>query len=269
MAGIKDTITDVLAKIKTATVVNPDGSTVTPYVRIWNNQLQDERDGKTYDYPKPAFFVEIVNPSVYQIMGEGYRNSDVVIRVHLVHEYMNADAGGYEQDLPVFDLRDQTIELLTRYEPAGCGPMECVSEEADYNHDNLYHYVMDFVCNFTDDKGRKRYVIKEPTTDLEIAIQTENETEVIYLNAMQLKAYSTAYTSTADGTKSFLVLDNNGNTIIGANIVSVTIEIKPLTGPGRWVWDPATSVITLLGDEQVDSGQTAFIIFQQQLATAN
>lgn len=270
MAGIKDAIVDVLTKLRTLTVTNGDNTTVTPYVRVWNSQLDYDRAGQIEAFPKPALFLEIVSPATYQIIGEGYRNSDISFRVHLVHEYYNAPDGTFEQDLPVFDLRDRIIALLTRYTPAGCGPLECMQETQDTQHDNLYHYFMDFVANFTDDKGRKKYTLSTPPTDLEIDVVTKNETQpILYLHAVQLKAYSTSFTATADGTKTFLVTDSDGNLIVGANIVSVTIEIKPLTGPNRWSWNPATSNITLLGAEQLDAGQTAFIIYQQQLSTAN
>jgi hypothetical protein len=270
MAGIKDAIVDILAKLRTLTVTNGGSTSATPYVRIWNNQLDYDRAGTLESYPKPAFFLEVVSPAVYEIMGEGYRNSDISFRVHLIHEYYNAPDATYEQDLPVLDLRDALIELLTRYAPAGCGPLECMQESQDFQHDNLYHYVLDFVANFTDDKGRKKYILSVPPTDLEIDLVTKNETQQnIYTNKVQLKAYSTAFTATADNTRSFLVLDADGNLIIGANIVSVTIEVKPLTGPNKWSWNAATSNLTLLNGEQVDAGQTAFIIFQQQLSTAN
>lgn len=270
MAGIKDSIVDILAKLRTMSVTNGDNSTVTPYVRVWNNQLNYNLEGKMEDFPKPALFVEVVSPAVYQVMGEGYRNADISFRVHLIHEYYNAGDGTFEQDLPVFDIRDALIELLTRFTPAGCGPLECMQETQDDAHNNLYHYALDFVANFTDDRGRKKYILSTPPTALEIDVVTKNDTQqTIYTNAVQLKAYSTAFTSTVDGTKTFLVLDSDGNLIVGANIVSVTIEIKPLTGPNRWVWNSATCNLTLLGAEQVDAGQTAFIIYQQQLSTSN
>lgn len=270
MAGIKDALVDVLTKLRTSTVVNGDGKTVTPYVRVWNNQLDYDREGRIESFPKPAYFVELVSPQPYEIMGEGYRNTDLAIRIHIIHEFYNASDGTFEQDLPVFDNRDQLVELLTRYTPPGCGPLECMAESQDYQHDNLYHYMLDFIANFIDDKGRKKYILSTPPTDLEIDLTTRVETQnILYLNAVQLKAYSTSYLSTADGTTSFLVLDKDGNLIVGANIVSVTIEIKPLTGPGKWSWNEANSVLTLLSGEQVDAGQTAFIIYQQQLSTAN
>lgn len=269
---LKQPIVDLLTKLRTLSVTNPDQTTTTPHVRVWNNQLDYEKEGQLQNYPKPAFFLEVVSPAVFSVLGEGYRSCDINFRVHIVHEYMNSDgveAGNFEQDLAIFDLRDQVIELLTRHTPPGCGPMECMQESPDYAHDNLYHYVLDFITNFTDGAGRKRYVMKEPPTALELTVATENQNQTVLLQPFNLQAYSTSYKSTADGTVTFLVLDAAGNMIVGANIVSVQIEIKPLEGPNKWTWNANTSTITLLAGEQVDDGQTAFITYQQRIPTAN
>lgn len=269
---LKQPVVELLTKLRTLSVVNPDLTTTAPHVRIWNNQLDYEKGGQLQNYPKPAFFLEIVSPADFVILGEGYRSCDINFRVHLVHEFMNAtgvDEGTFEQDLVVFDLRDQVIELLTRFAPIGCGPLECMQEAFDYAHDNLYHYIMDFVTNFTDGAGRKKYVIKNPPTDLELVVQTENQNQTVLLQPFQLKGYSSSFKATVDGTTSFLALDAAGNMIVGANIVSIQIEIKPLDGPNKWTFNATTSVITLLAGEQADAGQTIFFTYQVQLSTAN
>jgi hypothetical protein len=173
VAGIKDAILDVLAKLVTLQVINQDNRPMPLYARIWNNQVQYEDQGKLYDFPKPSAFVEIVSPATYQVIGQEYRNADISFRIHLVHEFYNSDST-FEQDLVIFDLRDQVIALLTGFTPAGCGPLNCMVEEQDYVHTNIYHYILDFVCNFTDSKGspldqaRSVYVPAIPPLTLEV-----------------------------------------------------------------------------------------------------
>jgi hypothetical protein len=173
MAGIKDAILDILTKLATLQVVNQDNQPAALYVRIWNNQVTYEDQGKMYDFPKPAGFVEVVSPATYQVIGQEYRNADISFRVHLIHEFYNAD-GTFEQDLIIFALRDQVIALLTGFAPAGCGPLNCMVEEQDYVHTNIYHYILDFVCNFTDSKGspmdaaRSVYIPAIPPLTLEV-----------------------------------------------------------------------------------------------------
>lgn len=175
MAGIKAPIQDILTKLATINVTNGDGNTVPLYARIWNNQVEREKDGETYVYPKPAAFVEIQSPATFQEIGGNYRTTDLGISIHLVHEYYNQD-GTFEQDLVIFDLRDQVIAMLSQYRPTGCGQLVAISDQQDFDHDNVYHYVISFVCNFIDSKGspyeveRGIYIEKAAPTEAQIII---------------------------------------------------------------------------------------------------
>jgi hypothetical protein len=180
MAGIKAPLLDILNRLSTLDVTNNDGNTVKLFTRIWNNQLEYERAGNLEAYPKPAAFVEILSPVVYQEIGKNLSSADLGFNIHLIHEYYNAD-GTFEQDLEVFDLRDKVVALLSQYKPTGCGLIFCTGESQDYEHDNLYHYIISFVCSFIDSKaspyddGRGIYIEKEAPTDVEIHIQKANE----------------------------------------------------------------------------------------------
>jgi hypothetical protein len=157
MAGLKTPLQDILTRLATIQVVNQDHNTVNLYARIWNNHLRFAKDGKGYDWPRPAAFVEIVSPVTFDIIGLGFRSADIGVKIHLIHEYYNQD-GTFEQDLTIFDLRDQILSAkdgLSQYCPTACGPLNCIGEEQDFDHDNLYHYVLNFICNFTDSKGSK------------------------------------------------------------------------------------------------------------------
>jgi hypothetical protein len=153
MAGIVQPITDIVAILRTILVVNGDGNTVTPHVRIWNNQVRFEHEGKQTNFIKPAFFLEVVNDVQYEELGKGFQAADVGFRVHIVHEYYDAQDGTFEQDLPIFDLRDKVRAKLSLVEVTACGPLCVVREGQDYEHTNIYHYIIEFVCNFIDSKG--------------------------------------------------------------------------------------------------------------------
>ena len=174
MAGIKQPLQDVLAKLATLDVTNRDGQTVKLYSRIWNNQVEFELQGDSYVYPKPAAFVEVVNNAVYEEIGVGFASCDVVFRIHLVHEFYNQD-GTFEQDLEIFDLRDKIIALLNHFKPTACGLLVRMNETASYEHTNIYEYLIDFGCNFTDSKGSPydqqagKFIQKDPPTDLNIS----------------------------------------------------------------------------------------------------
>lgn len=174
MAGIKDCLQDISTKLATLQVANQDGKTVPLYVRLFNNQIRYEKEGKGTVYPKPAAFIEVVSPATYEVIGQYYRNADLSFRIHLVHEFMDAADGTMEQDLIIFDLRDNVIALLSGFTPAGCGPLNCMVESQDYEHDNVYEMILDFVCNFTDSKaspldtGRMVYTPSVPPIVLEV-----------------------------------------------------------------------------------------------------
>ncbi len=176
MAGIKQPILDIKTRIATLQVTNGDGTTKGVYVNIWNNQLNYEVSGQLYDFPKPACFIEVINDVQYQQLGGGFQSADVGFRIHVVHEFYDAQDGDFEKNLPVFDLRDSLRALLCLYEPTACGPLVVVAEAQDYQHTNIYHYVIDFVCNFTDSKGSPydpatgRYIDKDPPTALQVDV---------------------------------------------------------------------------------------------------
>lgn len=164
MAGIRDVMKDILAQLSTLPIINGDGRQTTPYVRVWNNQLKqllDSQGGEIESFPLPALFLEILNGTRYETIGQGFRDADITARIHILHEYYNTTTDSttngveYEQDLDVFTLRDNLIILLEYFTPSGCGPMDFIAEDQDYDHPNVYHYITDFVCNFTDSKGSR------------------------------------------------------------------------------------------------------------------
>jgi hypothetical protein len=186
MSGIKQPIQDILAKLSTIQVANQDHQTVNLYSRVWNNQVANIKDGKSYEWPRPAAFVEVVSPARFEILGMGLRSADLGIRVHLVHDNYNNESAGFDQDLAIFDLRDIILGNfdnpvnpgLSNYCPTACGPLVCVGEDQDYDHDNLYHYILEFVCNFIDSKGSPydpntgKY-FDTPNPDLEMTVEKD------------------------------------------------------------------------------------------------
>jgi hypothetical protein len=177
MAGLKAPLQDILTKLATIQVTNNDGNTVDLYARIWNNQIMTEKSGESYVYPKPAAFVEITSPISFQEIGQNMRSAELVINIHIAHEFYNED-GTFEQDLAVFDIRDSVIAALSQFKPTGCGQLVSTGEQQDFDHDNIYHYIISFVCNFIDSTGSPydtesvQYIYKTPPTEVDI-IATE------------------------------------------------------------------------------------------------
>lgn len=161
MAGIRQPLEDVLNRIRT-------DLTQFQTVRVWNNQIEMEHAGKYQAYAKPACFVEILNDVVWGQLAEGYSSADLGYRFHIVHEFYDAQDGTYEQDLVVFGLRDDLIANMMLFQPTGCGHLTKINEIMDYDHENVYHMIIDFVCHFIDDKGVKQQITKNPPTDINL-----------------------------------------------------------------------------------------------------
>jgi hypothetical protein len=121
-----------------------------PFVRIWNNQFQQLEDGETYAFPFPNVFFEIESPAAYNPLALNYSIADIKIRVHIGHEEYDAGNGLYEQNTNVFLLRNQIISILNNFQPSGCSSMMKVGEIQDYEHKNIYHYIVEFLCSFVD-----------------------------------------------------------------------------------------------------------------------
>jgi hypothetical protein len=142
-----------MTRLTTIQVQNQDLQTVPLYVRIWNNQPQKQKSGKIQAYPLPAAFVEVIKPTKFKPLLNGASESDLVWRIHLQHWFTDAQDGTMEQDLLIFDLRDQVLATLNLYKPTSCGNLMFSDEGQDFNHDDIYVYLVEFTCSFIDSKG--------------------------------------------------------------------------------------------------------------------
>lgn len=163
MSGILQPLTDVITRIQTS-------MPQLLMVRVWNNQIRFLRERKEEAIPFPCAFVEIQAPQEYTQLGMGFHEAPIVFSIHLVHEFYDAMDGTLEQDLAIFALRDQCIRYLTGYQPTACSVLFMISESQQFDHDNLYEYVIQFKCSFIDSKGspldvgRPEYISSTPPT---------------------------------------------------------------------------------------------------------
>lgn len=159
MAGLKDAILSIKTKLQTLTDLQ--------FVAIWNNQLSQTQDGQIYDFPKPAAFIEARIPNSFLPLGQGYSQSDITFAIHIVHEQFDAGNGNYEQNTDVYDLKRKIMYLLTNWQPAQCGKLMKIAEVQDYEHNNLYHYIIEFLTGLIDndaDASQGDAVTTPPTT---------------------------------------------------------------------------------------------------------
>lgn len=183
MSGIKQPIQDVLTRLATIQVQNNELVTVPLYTRIFNNQPNRQREGKIQAYQLPAAFVEVIKPEKFNRLLNGVSESDIVFRIHLQHQFTDAQDGTFDQDLLIFDLRDLVIASLSDFRPTACGNLMLLYEGQDYDHDDVYVYLIEFTCSFIDSKGSPydpgsgKYINSTPPTDLDLTVELVDEIE--------------------------------------------------------------------------------------------
>jgi hypothetical protein len=134
--------------------ISYDGCLV-QFVQLWNNQLESLKAKDTeanimYSFSLPALFVEFLNLETEQL-GNGIQlYVNLLIRIHILHRQEDAGDGTLEQNLAVFDLRDAVQLALQSFRPAGASEFIRQKQEMDYNHNNVYHYIMDYGCTYID-----------------------------------------------------------------------------------------------------------------------
>lgn len=151
---LTNAITDL--KIKCAAIPGIE------YVAVFNNQVKEEQDGKTFDFPKPAILIEIQNPADgVALLGSGVTiNDNFIWRFSIVHEELNAvdqttgnPSGTMDENLTVITFRDAVKTALTGFSPTNCSALQYHGESQDYAHNNIYVYGISFKCSYVDTKG--------------------------------------------------------------------------------------------------------------------
>lgn len=158
---MKQTAIDILSKLKEITTLQ--------YVVMWNNQFNQIEDGDIEGFPFPCAMLEIV-PQSYNQLGGGYQQSDVDFRIHIGHVQYDSLDGNMEQNLDVFDLRNEVVQKLSLYKPSMSGELFKVSEEQDYEHTAIYHYIITFRACVID---KAASTIIEPTLIDPIELQLQ------------------------------------------------------------------------------------------------
>lgn len=149
MAGVKGAILSIMQQLQSVTGLQ--------HIRVWNNQVSDEGDAKMYDFPKPAAFVEARIPTDHMPLGGGFSQSDIVFVIHIVHEQFDAGDGTFEQNLDVYDLKAAVNAKLTNFKPTQCGWLMRAREIPDSNHNNIYHYQIEYLTGLIDTEGVPDY----------------------------------------------------------------------------------------------------------------
>lgn len=70
------------------------------------------------------------------------------------------------------------------------------------------------------------------------------------------------FISGADGTTIITLMDKDGNSMIGNDLIQIEKEVRPIVN-ANWVWNKSTGILTLINGEAVDKGQTLFYLYSK------
>ena len=70
------------------------------------------------------------------------------------------------------------------------------------------------------------------------------------------------FVSGADGTTIITLMDKDGNSMIGNDLIQIEKEIRPIVN-ANWVWNKISGILTLINGETVDNGQTLFYLYSK------
>jgi len=139
----------------------------TIHINVWNNQLAEMEKGEQMTFPLPSAFVEVISDTPTIQLGNGVQLYDpLTVRIHVLHEKYNTQEYFYA-DFDVYDVKQLVYLALQKFEPTNACTFVRISESQDNNHDNVYHYIIDFATNLMDfsaQEPRNSLTVQPPFT---------------------------------------------------------------------------------------------------------
>jgi hypothetical protein len=130
--------------------IGTGGVPVVPFIGMWNDQVKYWFTGVLTNTQIPAIFVEFKSEDII-ILGQGIESFDPLdIKIHIIDNMLDAGDGTQDQNLQIFDFKQQVYAVLKDFQPTNCVKLFRVSEKQDYDHDNLYHYVQTYRTCYID-----------------------------------------------------------------------------------------------------------------------
>lgn len=157
-------------------------TTVFNQVAIYNKQVQRLLRGQSYNIFLPACYIEITEKNVMQLL-DYHTASDLDIRFHIVMSQLDSTDGSMDQNLYVYKLRNTVKGLFSLFKLDTGGFFQWVDEDQDYNHGNVYHYVIRYRAHQVDLTAvRELYPFEETPYDWWIWDTTYDNWETITLD---------------------------------------------------------------------------------------
>lgn len=116
---------------------------------VWNNQIERMINSESYAIMNPSVYVELETQDQHQLL-ENYQGYDINVNIHIVAEELDAGDGNIDEFISVYTLRDEVVKKLNFFRINQGGFLTKISEIQDYNHSNLYHYIITYRAHYID-----------------------------------------------------------------------------------------------------------------------
>lgn len=122
------------------------------HVRLFNNQFSCMENQEQIPFPFPCVFIEFANDIAWIQQGNGVQFAqDLQITLHIGHEFYNG--ADQEENLIIFDIRNEVFTAMQGFTGAGITNMVRVSERVSTDYTNIYIFQQNYNTNLRETLG--------------------------------------------------------------------------------------------------------------------
>jgi hypothetical protein len=167
---------DIKAQLLT---LQSGGAPVLKMISRWNNQVEllyAEDGSKNPMFLFPACFISFKASEIMQLAQGVQLYENLIVDLHILDWQIDAGDGTMEQDLGIYDLKEQIYSVMNKFKvnSAGdsAGTFMRIAEEDDDKHYGVYHFVQRYKTSFVDNS------LQEPVSGIPSTVPMPVEADV-------------------------------------------------------------------------------------------
>jgi hypothetical protein len=153
---------------KINTLVDSNNRKIFKNTYVFNDQVK-RLIKSLISYNYPSIFVELKQLKETPLQ-EKVSRMDMICKLHILTEELDAGNGTLDQNLNVFSLRDLINSTFTLFQPPQCGQWLYESEKQDYVHTNVYHYEISYKFHYIDQVAYNLPIIASASIGLSFSL---------------------------------------------------------------------------------------------------
>lgn len=172
---MKTLITELKTKLRSINIVTQDSITTSLFAILWNNQIENLRQGNELVLPNICAFIEVIVDNTDAVGGNSYNlDSNLTINIHLLHTHYSTESN-VDENLLVYDLRKLVIDKLYGFKSNSMvATLDKSGEQMDYDHDNMYHYILTYKTRIREQINTSNiFTLSVPPLDLQVDVNNQ------------------------------------------------------------------------------------------------